>query len=193
MVQNQGNPGVPPRQLVDVGETFYQWESIGDMLAGTYMGSEPFLFSNGDVGSRHGVGVDGVGIVTVLGTSQLNQKLAMVAPGGYVEITFVGEQPSRGGPSPLKIFNIRTDSPQPIQPQFAPAGQLPFGGMPQTQAAPAPQEVQQQQRPRYPQLPSPPPPGVVQYLPDGTPVYGFTPDGTPLDAEGKIIAQGLGA
>ena len=196
--QPQGNPGVPPRPLVDIGDTFHQWASIGDMLAGTYMGNEPFLFSNGDTGTRHAVAVEGVGIVTVLGTYQLNQKLAMVAPGGYVEITFVAEQPARGGPSPLKVFNIRTDSPQPMQqpPQLAqapaPAGQLQFGGMPQTRAAPAAQAVQQQQRPRYPQSPNPPAPGVLQYLPDGTPVYGFTPDGTPLDANGQIIPQGLG-
>lgn len=200
MTQQRGN-------LVSIGESFHQWEAIGDMLAGQYLGSEQFQFTNGDWGARHGVNVEGQGVVTVLGTYQLNQKLAMVAPGGYVEITFVDEIPAKGGPSPLKVFRVETDSPQPAQRQPAlttrpswervqqGGGGFNASGMPTHNALPDPALAN---RPRYPQAPA----GEGQqpfmaenplfFTPDGTPVHGFTPDGTPLGVDGKIIPGGLG-
>ena len=195
-------------QLIDVGDLFYQFTTPGDSLTGNYLGYQPIVWPDGNPGRQHFIDT-GEGVYKFTGTFNLDNSLDMVQTGAYTEIVFKGEQPTRRGLNPVKVFGVRTAATKQLptvaqqaalpgmeravgvgQPTGANAPYLPntpgrdygVGGAPQHRAMP--------DRPPFPQQPvnTPQP---VQYLPDGTPVYGFTPDGTPLDIQGQIIAQGM--
>ena len=197
-----------PQPLIDVGDLFFQFQTVGDTLTGAYLGSQPIVWPDGNPGLQHFMDT-GEGVYKFTGSFNLDNGLALVEPGAYTEIVYKGEQPTRRGLNPVKIFGVRTAQTRAIpvaaapmqpalplgqtqghlaqQPYPAPQQQSPgrpyqVGGMPQHQAMP--------DRPRFPQQPVETP-QPVQYLPDGTPIYGFTPDGTPLDLNGQIIAQAM--
>lgn len=207
------------RNLVDVGDLFFQFKEEGDAIAGRYLGSQPIRWQDGSMGESHYIDT-GEGVYNFNGTYQLNNRLPMVEPGGYIEIRFAGISPTNRGLSPVKLFEIKTDSPRPLpaaanQPGLPGMGNpapgqppvntrpLVMGGMPAHEVgnAAALRAVQGQQQGNvvYGQgdpAAAPHPADVqgqvpLRYLPDGTPIFGFAPDGSPLDAYGRLIPQGM--
>ena len=145
----------PKGPMVDVGDLFFQFKEIGDNIAGAYLGSQPIRWSDGSIGQQHYIDT-GEGVYNFNGTYQLNGRLAMVQPGGHVEIEFINTAPTARGLSPVKLFRIQTDSPVALP---APQGQPPLP----LDVSPAPQ---------YPQGPPQYPQGQSQYQ---QPVMGGMP------------------
>ncbi len=204
------------RQMIDVGDLFYEFKTEGDEIDGRYLGYQPIRWADGSPGRQHFIDT-GEGVYKFTGTFNLDASLDMVEPGAYTIIVFKGVQPTRRGLNPVKVFSVQTEktrvlpapapisqpAPAPIsQPAPAPISQpapfQPVGGAPVYQAMPNPPGNSQALRNANQQEPLAPPPADVQgqvpiqYLPDGTPIFGFTQDGTPLDAYGRIIPQGMG-
>lgn len=195
--------------LIDVGDLFFQFTREGDTIDGQYLGYQPIVWPDGNPGKQHFIDT-GQGVYKFTGTFNLDNSLDMVEPGAYTVITYKGAQPTRRGLNPVKVFTVQTAQTRAL-PAAAPhpaQARLPFtvGGMPQTAAAPPAADVSAHNAPELRQTapasmggadydsPTPgvpadaPPRQVLQYLPDGTPVFGFTPDGSPLDAYGRLIA-----
>ena len=146
-------PGQPGQQdgLTDVGDLFFQFTSPGDMLVGNYLGSLPIVWPDGNPGKQHFMQTAD-GVYKFTGSFNLDNALAMTAEGSYTEITYKGDQPTRRGLNPVRIFGVRTAQtkalpiPQPALPGMAPAQPLQIGqgrpqqyyvgGMPATEARP---------------------------------------------------------
>ena len=198
--------------LTDVGDLFFQFATEGDTLTGAYLGYQPITWPDGNPGRQHYMDT-GAGVYKFTGTFNLDASLDMVEPGSYTEIEYKGAQPTRRGLNPVKLFAVRTATtrqlPAPAQqpelpgmpPQGVQQGQqrpVVMGGMPAHQAMPAypagsPGGNAAALRQANQQPPPADVPGLMplEYLPNGVPVFGYTPDGTPLDAYGRIIPAGI--
>ena len=95
--------------MYDVGGNFWAWDTYGKVLEGEYLGANDFVFQNGDNGVEHGVLSDELGMVTFVGTYNLNRSLRFVPIGVKVRIEYVGEESTARRQSKVKLFRVQAE------------------------------------------------------------------------------------
>lgn len=91
----------------------FKFEEEGDKLEGYYLGSS-IIVINGDNVTAHNVQTD-KGIMSPLGSTDLNRKLGEVPAGARVVIVFEGIKKLGKGKT-LKIFDVKYDDEDVIAP-----------------------------------------------------------------------------
>ena len=97
----------PTGELISVGDLFFQFTTEGDEISGHYLGYQPIVWPDGKPGRTHFINT-GEGVYKFTGTFNLDNALDLTAEGAFTVIQYKGNQPTRRGLNPVKIFDVRT-------------------------------------------------------------------------------------
>lgn len=88
----------------------FKFEKVGDKIVGHFITTQVIVIDGRDT-NKHVFQVDG-GMLSTLGSYDLNEQLASLKPGIYVEIEFVGTKKTKPGRKPMKLFDVAFDEEQ---------------------------------------------------------------------------------
>lgn len=96
------------RKMKDVEPTFVPFNEPGTVVEGALAKVTPFTYQNGNEGTRYELVQDDDERIAFNGTTLLNDRLAGIEIGTYIEVTFV-ELVDTNQPQPAKVFRVRAE------------------------------------------------------------------------------------
>tara|TARA_Y100000310_G_C20701625_1_gene830500 strand:+ start:317 stop:661 length:345 start_codon:yes stop_codon:yes gene_type:complete len=105
------NPPTSPtskqRKLKRINPELVKFESEGDLVEGTLVGSRVMEFSDGDA-MRYTLKEDDGSLIVFFGSTIIDGLMESVDVGTYVRVTFIGEDKTTAG-RPVKLYDIEVE------------------------------------------------------------------------------------